>query len=80
MDLHILSGQLISLHGTSIPSMTFIHEIVFKMQDKITGPQNIGHIDLHIHLGQLWCNMESISLVRVHPSNSLQDTKQNLCL
>ena len=28
-------------------SMMYIHQIVFKIYDKITGPWNIGHADLH---------------------------------
>ena len=46
--------------------MMFIHQIVFKVLGKITGPWNIGHNDLHLclvkchniltHYPKLWCS------------------------
>ena len=38
-------------YGTKFESMTVIFEIDFKMQVKISGPQNIGHYDLHLIVG-----------------------------
>ena len=34
--------------GSIILSMTSMHPIVFRIQVKVTGPQNKGHMDLHI--------------------------------
>ena len=39
----------------------FTHQIVFKIKDKITGPWNIGHSDLHQFLGQTSGHTDSYS-------------------
>ena len=39
-------------HLSIIPSMTFIHQIVLKILNKIAGPWNIGHWPTYILLGQ----------------------------
>ena len=33
---------------TNIQGMTFLHQLVFEIQDKITGPLNICHIGIHV--------------------------------
>ena len=35
-------------HENNLESMIFLYQIVFELQGIITGPRNIGHIDLHI--------------------------------
>ena len=50
-------GHTVSLSET----MTLIHQIVFEMKGKITGPWNIDHCDLHLFLGQRLCHTDSIS-------------------
>ena len=30
-------------HWSIVPSMTFLHQIIFKILSKVTGPQNTGH-------------------------------------
>ena len=34
--------------GTNIQGMTFLYQIVFEKKGIVTGPRNIGQIDLHI--------------------------------
>ena len=58
--------------------MMYIHQIVFKIYGKITGPWNIGHIDLYLFWGQSLGHTDSIIPNNiVHTSNSLQDIRQN---
>ena len=64
-------------HWSIIQSMTFIHQIVFKMQSKITGSWNIGHRPLYIYLVNLCVTLIHYIKYDLHPSNSLQDIRQN---
>ena len=41
-------------------SVTFIHQIVFKIQSKITGPWNIGHWPIYILCSQSLCHTDPL--------------------
>ena len=49
---------IIASHGTNVPGMKFLHQIVFQLFDKITELWNISHTDLDIFLYQSTDHME----------------------
>ena len=50
-------------HRTNIPSITLIHEIVFKISGKITGAIKLGHNDLDC----ITLNVDAINMSDAHP-------------
>ena len=57
-------GHTVSL----FENMTLMHQTVLEIQDKITWPWNIGHIDLHLFLGQTsgHTDLQSQSMMFIH--------------
>ena len=51
-------------HRTNIPSITLIHEIVFKIQGKIAGAWKYDHNDLDL----ITLNVDVINMSDAHPS------------
>ena len=78
----MLWGQsLIVSHWSTIPSMTFNHQIVFKILTKITGPWNTGQWPVYILWGHSLCHtVRSItpSMTFNTPGNVVRDN-QKLC-
>ena len=64
-------------HWISITSTTLIHQIVFKIEDKITRPCYVGHWPTHILCGKYLTHMDPIFHYDICPSYSLQDIRQN---
>ena len=64
-------------HYTVSPSqsMMFIHQIVFKIQCKITRPWNIGHSDIQLFWGQTLEHTDSYSqsMMFMHQESSRQN-------
>ena len=58
-DLNLFWDQRSYYTDSFSKSMTFIHQILFKIKGKITGPWNIGHSDLHLFRGQMSCHTDS---------------------
>ena len=73
--IYIVRSIFVS-HWSIIPSMTFLHQIIFKILSKITDPWNIGQWSTYILWGQSLCHTDRLYQVR-HFSTSLQDIKQN---
>ena len=55
----------------------FIHQIVFKIWSKITGPWNVGHCDLHLLRSKIASHWFVNPKYDVLSSNSLEDTRPN---
>ena len=54
-------------HWSIIPYIIFLHQTVFKILSKITGPRNIGHWSTGILWGQSLCQTDLLS--KVWPSS-----------
>ena len=59
-------------HWSIIPNIIFLHQTVFTILSKITGPWNIGHIEVN-----LCVKLIHYPKYDLHPSNSFQDIRQN---
>ena len=59
-------------HWSIITRITFLHNIVFKLLSKVTGPQNIGHLPTYISRDQSLCHTDPFyTKYDIPPSNSL---------
>ena len=47
-------------HWCIIPSTTFLHQVAFKIWNKITGPENIGHWPTYTWCGQSLCHTDPL--------------------
>ena len=56
--------SVVVLHITNIPSITVIHEIVFKILGKIAGAWKYDHNDLDL----ITLNVDVINMSDAHPS------------
>ena len=76
-DLNLFWGQRSFYTDSFSKSMTFVHQILFKILGKITGPWNIGHSDrTSISRSNVMPYWLIIRKYNVHTSNSLQDKGQ----
>ena len=57
--------SIVVSHRTNIPSITLIHEIVFKILGKITGACKYDHNDLDL----ITLNVDAINMSDAHPSS-----------